>query len=102
MNMKMFQKAKNKPKAATQICTQTSPSNSSVFADIEADSVTQLDLKNYKTIRDSIPIVDAAISKIIRLIGGFKIDTSNPIISKQVNNFLDNFVILIILTVTYL
>lgn len=94
MHMKIFQKAKNKPQAATQICTQTSPSSSSVFADIESDSITQLDLKNYKTIRNSIPIVDAAISKIIRLIGGFKIDTSNPIISKQVNNFLDNVIII--------
>lgn len=91
MNMKIFQKAKNK--TVPQICTQTSPSNSSVFTDIESDGLTQLALKNYKTIRDSIPIVDAAISKIIRLIGGFKIDTANPIISKQVNNFLDNVII---------
>lgn len=91
MNMKIFQKAKNK--TVPQICTQTSPSNASVFTDIESDGLTQLALKNYKTIRDSIPIVDAAISKIIRLIGGFKIDTANPIISKRVNNFLDNVVI---------
>lgn len=95
MNVKIFQKAKvkNKAKATTQICTQTNPSSSSVFTNIEANGTTQLDFKNYKTIRDSIPIVDAAISKIIRLIGGFKIDVSNSIISKQVNNFLDNVII---------
>ncbi|MBQ3876032.1 MAG: hypothetical protein II796_00690 [Oscillospiraceae bacterium] len=58
MNMKIFQKAKNK--TVPQICTQTSPSNASVFTDIESDGLTQLALKNYKTIRDSIPIVDAS------------------------------------------
>ncbi len=37
MNMKIFQKAKNK--TVPQICTQTSPSNASVFTDIENQMV---------------------------------------------------------------
>lgn len=47
------------------------------------------DLKLYKEMREAIPIIDAAIEKIIRLTGKFKITSENQIAAHNLNQFLD-------------
>lgn len=42
----------------------------------------------YRELREAIPIVDAAIYKIIRLTGGFHIDCDNKACEKELRRFL--------------
>lgn len=44
----------------------------------------------YESIREGIPIVDSAILKIVRLVGGFEVIVSNKKIQKQLDLFLKN------------
>lgn len=44
----------------------------------------------YTTLRESVPIIDAALCKIIRLIGGFKIVTSSAESQKIADSFVKN------------
>ena len=48
--------------------------NSPIFSRFAVQTRTERQL--YTTLRESVPIIDAALCKIIRLIGGFKIVTS--------------------------
>ncbi len=48
------------------------------------------ELKLYKSIKEAVPIIDAAISKIIRLTGEFEIECENENIQKEINNFIKN------------
>lgn len=48
------------------------------------------ELKLYKSIKEAVPIIDAAISKIIRLTGEFEIECENKEIQKEINNFIKN------------
>jgi hypothetical protein len=44
----------------------------------------------YKSLRESIPVIDAAIYKIVRLVGGFRVVSEDPLLQKKLNRFLDN------------
>lgn len=42
----------------------------------------------YRAIREAVPVVDAAIIKIIRLTGGFKVTCENEAVEDEINRFL--------------
>lgn len=42
----------------------------------------------YEALREAVPIIDASICKIVRLVGGFNVLCSDKIIEKQLNKFL--------------
>ena len=44
----------------------------------------------YKELREAIPIIDAAVFKIVRLTGGFRIECSDKRVTRQINDFLEN------------
>lgn len=44
----------------------------------------------YDAIREAVPIVDAAISKIIRLVGGFKVECDDKAAQKELTSFLSS------------
>ncbi|MBQ8028613.1 MAG: serine/threonine protein phosphatase [Clostridia bacterium] len=44
----------------------------------------------YKSLREAVPIIDAAIYKLIRLLGKFSVSTGNKRIDKELSIFLDN------------
>lgn len=46
------------------------------------------ELELYDALRDTIPIIDAAISKTVRLIGGFKAECSSKEATDELNSFL--------------
>lgn len=46
------------------------------------------DTRLYRAIREAVPVVDAAIMKIIRLTGGFCVECSDPRAEKELNAFL--------------
>lgn len=43
----------------------------------------------YRNLRDSVPIIDAAIMKLIRLTGGFKVVANNGKNQKELNEFIE-------------
>ena len=48
------------------------------------------ELKLYSVLREAVPIIDAAISKTVRLVGGFNIECENKDEEYEINKFLDN------------
>lgn len=44
----------------------------------------------YSALREAVPIIDAALDKIVRLVGGFKIECSNKSVERNINSFLEN------------
>ncbi len=42
----------------------------------------------YRSLREGIPIIDSAINKIVRLMGGFELDCKNEQINDDMNKFL--------------
>ena len=62
--------------------------NSPIFSRFAVQTRTERQL--YTTLRESVPIIDAALCKIIRLIGGFKIVTSSAESQKLADSFVKN------------
>ena len=62
--------------------------NSPIFSRFAVQTRTERQL--YTTLRESVPIIDAALCKIIRLIGGFKIVTSSAESQKIADSFVKN------------
>ncbi len=48
------------------------------------------EIKIYRAIREAVPIVDAAILKIIRLTGGFRLQCQNAGLERRLNSFAGN------------
>lgn len=48
------------------------------------------EMRLYSLLRESVPIIDAAINKTVRLVGGFRISCENPEVEKKLNKFLSN------------
>ncbi|MBR2177144.1 MAG: serine/threonine protein phosphatase [Clostridia bacterium] len=72
---------------------QTAPCDYSrhPFGDIGALSVVgSCEKQLYRTLRESIPIIDAAIYKIVRLVGGFRISCRNENTQRILEGFLKN------------
>ena len=46
--------------------------------------------KLYHILREAVPVIDAAISKIVRLTGEFRVECENPDIQYKLNKFLTN------------
>ncbi len=44
----------------------------------------------YRELREAVPIIDAAILKTVRLIGGFKVECTKAQNTKKLNSFLEN------------
>lgn len=44
----------------------------------------------FKSLKDNVPVIDAAISKIIRLMGSFIVQTGNDLLDDELNAFLRN------------
>ncbi|MDR2817392.1 MAG: serine/threonine protein phosphatase [Oscillospiraceae bacterium] len=82
---------KNKKHEEGKVCTQTSRGNRTNI-NVEMSPESQFGI--YSQIRESIPIVDAAINKIIRLVGDFKIESENEFMTQQVDHFLKNVLVI--------
>lgn len=48
------------------------------------------DFSLYRTLREAVPIIDAAIFKIIRLLGSFEVQTGNKAVDTKLRDFLEN------------
>ncbi len=80
---------KRKPQTVAQ-AVQTAP-NTPPFAGLASYVPLQTgENRLYAALREAVPMIDAAIDKIIRLVGGFEIRCRNKNIEYQLNDFLRN------------
>ena len=84
-----FFKKKQEPEVAVQTaisCKKTHP-----FRELESyNPLSNFQFHLYSTLRESIPIIDAALSKLVRLIGTFEIECDDELVSLKINKFLKN------------
>ena len=89
VKVKFFKKKKSIPAAvqtAPSMCRHNYP-----FSILEKyNGLSNPEIKLYKTLKESVPIIDAAISKILRLTGEFRIECEDKEIEKQIDNFITN------------
>lgn len=87
-----FGKRRRSGSAQASSIVQTVPrqrdNESSLFSQYEAQSRAEREL--YISLRESVPVIDAAIGKIVRLIGKFSIETDMPSCQKIADSFVEN------------
>lgn len=81
-------KAKKRSENIVQTVPKTKENNQ-IFKALRNQSLMPDTLFNlYKSIREAVPIIDAAISKIIRLLGNFDIECTDKEVENDIRNFL--------------
>lgn len=78
----------SRKKPDTDIQTFSADGFNSNLSFLSASSVCERNL--YKTLKDTVPVIDAAIYKIIRLMGDFEIKTGSDTLDTEINKFLKN------------
>ena len=81
---------RNKKTSDFKIQTAVSDGYQNDFSSFLKTSRSVCERSLYKSLKDSVPIIDAAISKIIRLMGDFTIKTDSSVLDEQINCFLKN------------
>lgn len=69
---------------------QTGSFSSHPFSDLNGYMSMSVNNRVYRILRESVPIIDSAISKIVRLMGGFEIVTGNKIVDGEMKQFFNN------------
>ncbi len=86
--MNLFKK-RSKLTSASSVQTVSSHKNLHPFSELENYMPCRDgELRIYKLLREAVPIIDAAINKTVRLVGGFSIRCENENIEKELNEFL--------------
>ncbi len=87
--MEFFRRKKDKKAAVQTVSTGLNVSHP--FSVIENYSPrADFEMKLYSTLKEAVPIIDAAISKIVRLVGDFKISCEDKDIEYEINKFMSN------------
>ncbi len=90
--MRLFSaKKKNTTGDVCTVQTASNVKNSHPFLSI--DGYSPYDKKQYElysTLREAVPIIDAAISKLVRLIGTFEIKCNDKVAQKAIDAFCEN------------
>ncbi len=81
----LFSRQQAEPCAAA---VQTAPRQSYLAGLIGSNALCSSNMHLYESIRGSVPIIDAAIDKIVRLIGGFSVRCSNKELEAELARFL--------------
>lgn len=81
-------KRSNNLKTPALVQTVSKQNENSLFSLFEVQSKAEREL--YESLRRSVPIIDAALCKIVRLIGNFRIVINNPQCQKIADDFINN------------
>lgn len=86
--MKLFSK-KNKAQCAVVQTAQSTVSPCHPFSALNRQCAVA-EREMYKALREAVPIIDAAIGKIVRLVGEFELCSDNPCCQKVLRDFSEN------------
>lgn len=79
-----------KPNVEASTSVQTSSQNTHPFRYLNGYiPLESTDNQIYRSIREGVPLIDSAINKIIRLMGGFEFKTGDDALDKRVNEFFE-------------
>ncbi len=86
--MKLFSKKKGTQQSAVQTCAPHSKGVHpfSVLSRYSPQSMVELEL--YSSLREAVPMIDAAIGKIVRLLGGFTVEATETQYQKALDMFV--------------
>ncbi len=84
--MGLFQKKTSPPKPKNQQLMYSVPKASKTAVPMDAHAEAEL----YRQLRVSVPIIDAAIQKIVRLTGSFSLKSGDPSMQKKLDCFVKN------------
>ncbi len=87
-NLAIFSKNKPKPQPDNGIVSPARVGDRELFRLSPAPGDNEREL--YAALREQVPIIDAAIGKIIRLTGGFKAVANNPAYQPALDWFCEN------------
>ena len=88
--MKIFKRKENN---AISVQTAVTKRITHPFIDIENyNPMSRFKFKLYSSLREAVPVIDASISKLVRLIGTFDIECDDEDVSFRINDFLENVI----------
>lgn len=86
--MGILKRRKFQEEASAQTAVQTAMENTHPFRALQLYTpLTSVSAKVYKTLREGVPIIDSAINKIVRLMGGFTFVTGDALLDEKMNAF---------------
>ena len=88
--MGLFNFSKNKNGALTASAVQTSPGARHPYYQLSSYMPMSGKSKIYVQLRQAVPIIDAALNKIVRLTEGFHFETGNEILDERINAYFEN------------
>lgn len=88
--MAIGKRKKDSTESAVVAVPQTSGSSHPFVSLSSYNPVSSADMALFKSLREAIPVIDAAIFKIIRLIGSFTVECENKEAGKALADFLRN------------
>ncbi len=89
--MNFFKRNKSEPKSDFPVYPVPATTASNMFLPIERFSQFKLsEYELYSSLREAVPIIDAAIDKTVRLMGNFTVTSGNKEIDKKLENFLNS------------
>lgn len=90
--MSLFRNNKKAKAKAEQTASAVQTSTFSNHPYYQLNSFTPLGLNNrvYSSLRESVPVIDVAISKIVRLCNAFHFETGDERLDKNMNEFFEN------------
>lgn len=86
-----FKKRAKQSESVVQTVPRTKESNALMFSPFERQTKAERDL--YSSLREAVPIIDAAIGKIVRLLGNFKVTAHDNRAQSIVDDFIKNVTI---------
>ena len=89
-NLAIGKRKKETPESAVVAVPQTSGAKHPFLTLQNYNPLSTADMALYKSLREAIPIIDAAIYKLIRLIGTFEIKCENRTAEELLKDFLKN------------
>ena len=85
----MFGRKKRPAQTSAEALAQTVPRDfCSEWLPLAASARTEAERRLYASIKEAVPLIDAAIGKIVRLMGKFRIKADNPLAQKTADAFV--------------
>ncbi len=86
--MGIFSKKKNVLSPENSVAVQTGSTASHPYGALSGFSgALSPDFRIYRALREGVPIIDSAVSKIVRLMGGFEFSTGNSAVDEDMKRF---------------
>ncbi|MDD6728271.1 MAG: serine/threonine protein phosphatase [Eubacteriales bacterium] len=88
--MGLFEKRKKKAPSTSAAAVQTAVNSSHPYRSLASYQPLSAETAVYAKLREAVPILDAALNKIVRLTDGFSFETGNDSLNAEMNTYFEN------------